>query len=399
MTQLKKLIQSLTTVLVRYHDIQGVNIQVSGTDPKTPHSEYGKKAAELLGKENPDTVLENLNNEFMDKYPERRELLKYLKNIIISLHKLSIKTETSSDSELNKYSKMVVQLVTDLKVLLATKKSVKYTVALKLPDKAPESFALKGLYDDGYLAFGLCASGSLIQEEVLKLFAELTDKELEETIIGIFLEHNNALLAAKYRTTPSDLSTVMAENYKAIQLQIKTTEEIQHQLKLSEEQNAKLRQQVDGYLSAQAEDLVHTEKLESQLNEAQSANLALQERIKQLEQDQADLKTQLSQKDIPIAPFSFLPTSTLPGLLNKGASANLLQSGRIAAPQPFTFNATPLGKDTSAQSRFTFFKGLPTPNAGAPAGTGLVLNWAAPPKAQLEANPSPANGLGLGGSS
>lgn len=230
---LEELINSLGTVLIRYHDFQkNVIVCVKESDQK---SAAFKKAAreyaiKLLQADGFEQEFGKLNIECTKDYKQRLDFLDFIKNELTILKKLLAQEIPFSASALDEYKQKIALLFIDLKQLLNVKKSASHQVQDRRLNGTPlTTIALNGFIDEGYSSYingPICFSGILIKEELLNRFnmlATTTDEEIIELAAGLCEEHQNALLAAKLIKIESQLSEVQATLEKT-QLKLKDTQ-------------------------------------------------------------------------------------------------------------------------------------------------------------------------------
>lgn len=388
MTRLEELYHSLATVLIRYHDIQRTNPLVKGLDPYAPNAQYHQKTASILKDKGFAAELDRLNFECKGQDKDRLESLTYIKDVVLYLHTLNQRTEPFSESELEKYELLIVQLLTDLKTLLTIDKSITYKATLARVDGSTLSIPLKGLLDSGYVANTLCASGKVIQQEVLSKFEELTeeltDEAMREFSADLCREHDESIRARKSRTDDlerrqaeqlakektAQLELVQGQN-RTLQEQVASLLEVQEGMKAKVEAGEQAQLDLISVRAAHAELQSQFESQERKQSESATTILSLQHQLEaaKLElrlSEGSKLPLQLSEGGKKDPSYSNLPSFLMPPTI---ASSLLSQEHRRitkGAALPFQFyGKSPNGTSSISPGFFAKSPGQPQATSSA----------------------------------
>ncbi|CAM4501809.1 MAG: hypothetical protein LEGION0403_FIIPPAGN_01839 [Legionella sp.] len=251
---LNDLITSLATILIRYHDSQGINVCIKETETNAVKKTAREYAMKLLQSEGSDQEFAKLNVECTKQYADykRIDLLTFIKDEIKILRELSLRTtpfleadDESTNSELDDYKNKITMLLTDFKGLLSTQKENVYEARIKrLNEPTPIKLGLHGMIDSKRVGniFGmlksspLCNSGDLVKVELLDRFnlTELsTASEIRIVAERICEGHQHALMAAQHKAIIDELKKQYGEEHNNLSGQLKTLEE-----KLKEKEDA-----------------------------------------------------------------------------------------------------------------------------------------------------------------
>ena len=204
MTRLEDLLHSLSTVLLRYHDTQGVNVLVTESNPVLLLKKTRDRASLIL--KDPDVpfdkCLKDLIKECTNGYPGRKPFLSYILNEIIYLKAMLDKKNSFSPKEFDEYKKQMAKMLVDFRQLLITLKNKTYNVTYSAIRSEEDSdsevtISLSGLVNTAYMGNPLCNSGTLLTEEVLhrlNMTASYSDEAITALADNICTEHQNALL-------------------------------------------------------------------------------------------------------------------------------------------------------------------------------------------------------------
>ena len=196
MTRLEDLLNSLTTVLIRYHDAQGIKILITEADPILRQKKSRQEAIRILKNTEPkfDERLTKLNEECTGKYTERAPFLHYILNEITYLKSMSERKNSFTPEGLEDYKNQLAQMLIDFKNLLLTVKGSNYKVTYSTTN---QMISLSGLENNAYYGNKLCKSGDLLVEEIfnrLNISTTTSDEEIRELAADICITHQNALL-------------------------------------------------------------------------------------------------------------------------------------------------------------------------------------------------------------
>lgn len=204
MTRLEDLIYSLATVLVRYHDSQGLTVNLIDEPNESLKTLKSRKLAISIVTSDSlkfEDKLKELISNCTIKYPDRQHFLTYILNELIVLKEFHDSNTVMDHNSLLQYKSLVFQMINQFKQLLLIKKNE--TTAIKysaLPGNNGADITLNGLINTAYVGSYFCNSGILLLTEVLNRL-NLSDKslveELECAAQDIITEHQNALLAKK----------------------------------------------------------------------------------------------------------------------------------------------------------------------------------------------------------
>ncbi len=176
MTRLEDLIYSLATVIVAYHDSQGIKKLITEKDKTIRLEKTRAKAIEIINTKSPtfEEYLKYLIKECTDDYPLRKPFLHYILNQLMFLSALQSKTNSFSPTLLVACKEEMASLLKDFKRLLTTGKSgtleVRYCVLPTEETKTSSNklITLSGLENDAYYGNKFCNSGDLLHDEVLQ---------------------------------------------------------------------------------------------------------------------------------------------------------------------------------------------------------------------------------------
>lgn len=214
MTRLEDLIYSLATVLVRYHDSQGLTDSLVNEQDELLKAQKSRTlATSIINSDEPtfEAKLRELITKCTIKYPDRQHFLTYLLNELIVLKSIHSRTDVVQKEELPQYEALLFQILQQFKQLLTIKKNA--TTAIKystLPGSASGAadITLNGLINTAYVGSHFCNSGNLLLEEVLNRL-NLTDKssneEIQSAAQDMVSEYQNKLIADTAARAQQDL--------------------------------------------------------------------------------------------------------------------------------------------------------------------------------------------------
>lgn len=187
---LSSVLNSLVTVIIRYHDSQHVaKPMVASRKPEDFH----KKADELL--KEPTSLISTLEDCINQcttalNYTNRNGLLLFLLSQVNYLNDIVNREKSFDENELKAIYERLSQLVIDARQLLNTYKGTPCTVR----NSNGDWLKLDGLH----ATYSYCNSGLILQEELLQrlyLNPQSKDEEIRQTCQGLCDNFNNSLLA------------------------------------------------------------------------------------------------------------------------------------------------------------------------------------------------------------
>ena len=215
MTQLDVFLDSLMTLLIRYHDSQlKITKIIHDKDPQVARKNTRFYASNVLKEDNMHAFASELIKQSTSGYTGRSPFLSFILFEITFLKSLRDKKEPLEPQQLDEYKALITQLFIDFKKLLMTTKNktceVQYSrLANEEVMNYERKIQLSGLKNATYVGNVFCNSGCLLNDEVLERFnISLTssDNELQAIADSICEEFQNTLLIPKLQT-----------NYLAIQ--------------------------------------------------------------------------------------------------------------------------------------------------------------------------------------
>lgn len=237
MARLEDILNSLTTILIRYHDAQGIKIIITESDPILRQKKSREEAIRILQNTEPtfDKHLELLNQECTGKYPDRAPFLHYILNEVIYLKSLVERKHSFTPESLEDCKNQLAQMLIDFKYLLLTVKGSNYKVKYSTIRKNDEELSAKmislsGLENNAYYGSKLCKSGDLLVEEIfnrLNISTTTSDEEIKELAADICTTHQNALLVPELLADKIQLT----ENAIVQQAQIESLKLSERELK------------------------------------------------------------------------------------------------------------------------------------------------------------------------
>lgn len=239
MTRLEDLLYSLTTVIIRYHDIQtNAKKLIAEDDEKLVRKKSRSLAKTIINDKSTDykTRLDTLIKECTAVQTSRKPLLSYILNEIVLLTSFLEHKESLELPKFEVFKKQVTQLVLDIKTLLSIAKDT--TAKITHHNSAEDSdklIQLEGLIDVGYYKGGsLCNSGLFLKEEVLERFnleVSSTSDDIKEFTYQLCEEHQNTLLVPELIFQNDQLKDLNSEHQHAKDLQATSHSEVQKELK------------------------------------------------------------------------------------------------------------------------------------------------------------------------
>lgn len=309
MTKLEDLINSLASIIVRYHDTQkDVTKLIVESDQTLLRKKSRRYAIDIM--QNTEVKFDQRLGRLIDactkKYPDRKPFLTFiLKETIFLKEQLDRKVPFTSE-ELEKLKQQISQLFIDSRQLLKIYKNTSYKVTYSsLDDKTLAYDDLNGLINDAYYGNHFCNSGDILLDEVLGRFhitIDYTDDEIKEIAAALCLEHQNALLVAELKNQKFELESQQStlvlqkselENQKStLELQVSQLESdksILSRQKLElEEQQSTLRLQISELENEKSTLMDKNTELEEQKSTSEL-------QISQLEDDKSILTHQKSE--------------------------------------------------------------------------------------------------------
>lgn len=220
MTKLEDLINSLATVIVRYHDTQrGVTPLVVELDPILLKKRSRIYASDIIKMDVKfDEKLTSIIIACTKGYPERKHFLTFLLNEITFLKTQRNRKESFTPEQLEKFQQQVNQFLIDCKQLLKTLKDKVYKVTYSsIEIEGRSRVDLNGLinnaYLNAYLGNHFCNSGLILRDEVLGRFnltEDSSDEEISEHASSLCMEHQNALLVSELKAQKLELKSQKA---------------------------------------------------------------------------------------------------------------------------------------------------------------------------------------------
>lgn len=245
MTQLDDLLNSLVTLLIRYHDSQPkIKKIISDTDHQQSRKKSRVYAINVLREDdiNFKSFVTNLIKQSTSGYTGRSPFLSFILYEITFLKTLQSIKEPLDSQQLEEYKALITQLFIDFKKLLMTTKNktceVQYSrFSNEVVMNYERKMELSGLKKDTYIGNIFCNSGCLLNEEVLERFNILinsTDEELQLIAQNICEEYQNTLLIPELQTNFSAIKKHCNEqktNIDSLTVQLQQTQSINKELK------------------------------------------------------------------------------------------------------------------------------------------------------------------------
>ncbi|WP_115710198.1 M protein [Legionella sainthelensi] len=295
MTKLEDLINSLASVIVRYHDTQkDVTKLIIESDQTLLRKKSRSYAIDIMQNMELkfDQRLARLIDACTKKYPDRKPFLTFiLKETIFLKEQLDRKVPFTSE-ELEKLKQQISQLFIDSRQLLKIYKNTSYKITYSsLDDKAITYDDLNGLINDAYYGNHFCNSGDILLDEVLGRFhitIDYTDEEIKEIAAALCIEHQNALLVSELKNQKFELESEQSN----LVLQKSELEEQKSTLELQISQ----LESDKSMLSRQKLELEeHNSTLELQMSELKDEKSTLTHEKTELEEQKSALELQMSQ--------------------------------------------------------------------------------------------------------
>ncbi|CAM3055024.1 hypothetical protein [Legionella worsleiensis] len=297
MTRCEELLYSLVAVMIRYHDKQpGVTLKITERDEVLLRKKTHCLAKEIMSNTEIDfkTQLQDLIEQSTKHHDDRKPFLNYLVNEIIFLKSIVDKNSSFSSGQFAAYTTQVIELVTDLKHLLANSKGTKSPIRYHNTDLSPGSTVfLDGLVDNHYYSRGqLCNSGLILKEEILDRFnltLHAPQAELDEFAMQLCQEHQNILLIPEFtaQLTYNSIPHSAFDNEEIYQLQ--------EQFRAQEEEQKKLHSTI-------AKQLLTLYQLHEQLNISTVTETRLKETVKRQEETIEHLTQKISDLESLLLP-------------------------------------------------------------------------------------------------
>ncbi|CAM3054986.1 hypothetical protein [Legionella worsleiensis] len=267
MTKIEKLMYSLATVIIRYHDSLASKKLITARDIAETRPKSRQYATELIRRSGFIQNLENIIKNCTIGYEARRPFLEYLLNEIVLIHSYLNKTTSFTPEELDKYTLQIFTLLVDIKGCLNTPKGSIYVVTKHQSDLGPqELISLPGCINDAYVGNYFCNSGIFLKKEVLKTL-EITHKDSDDKIWelakDICLEHQDTILVSEMKITNSILEQDNREQKQIVESLTQQLAELQAN---SSQLASLLREKEDsityltGLMEQQAQQLLEQQK-------------------------------------------------------------------------------------------------------------------------------------------
>lgn len=289
MTRLEELLISFSTIVLRYHDAQGINTVIKETDPILLLIKSRERAALILqNKDGPfEKKLDDLTKECTARHSDRRTFLLYVVNEITYLKNMFDRKNSLSPTKLAEFKQQMAQMFIDLRQLLKTPSDGSYTVKYSVICSEDESMPVKGisvgsLMNNAHFGNLLRKSGSLLTEEVFNRFnitTTSTDKELAALAGNICTEFQNTLLAPELQ------------------------EEVSKLIALTERQKTTIESQAPALIEAEKKSREQTASIElltTKLAEADNRSSEQAANIKSLTTKLAEADTRISEQAVSI---------------------------------------------------------------------------------------------------
>lgn len=297
MTKLEDLAISLTTILILYHDHQGINklINETGTEQLRAARNHAQKI--LKQADYQDRLNEIITECTATGYGDRKPFLDFLLYEISFLSQLTKQEKPFSPEKLKRYQLEIVNLLTDLSNLLRIVKKGPnsfYNVTYSSLDRNqanPLKLPLAGLISDSMFSSSLCYSGVLVTNVLFDHFklsqdpSSVVNTQFAETLC---VEHQNGLLVYELEQ--------QLEQHKALNTQQQNT--------LNACQ-AKIQQQE-----------ARIKELESLVESKTAQNSSLDQRVKDLSRSTAKPSPYIGGMFSPMTPF-YARTIALTGNADK----------------------------------------------------------------------------------
>lgn len=199
MIQLVDLIYTLTSVIVRYHDLHVPEKLITESDSTALQKKALEYGAVIINDDatNYKDRLFELIQRCTGTYKDRAPLLAYFLHEIEFIKNAVERRNAFTPQELDQFKIEVAQLLLDLKQLLLHLKSSTYEVSYsKSPPKTEKKISLMGLLNTGYLGKVYCDSGALLLDVLFRFRIDPTtpDEKIRGIAEGLCMELQNSLL-------------------------------------------------------------------------------------------------------------------------------------------------------------------------------------------------------------
>lgn len=244
MTELTKLINSLITVIIRYHDAQLfiTKLVTVNKDQSQKQSEYAY-AHELFAdkKINLKTHLEHIIDSCKD---DRKPLMHYLLHEIMYLKALSEIDYQIAPETMERCKRQVIQMLNNCQTLLKLPQGKTSDVVYsRTPGEREIKISLAGLINESYFGGSLCNSGIFLKEELDKFFL-LPSTTAEEIVNDILVQHQSPPIINAKQTEIEKLKAELAEQKRVLELQAEEKAKIELELKSRDKHIGELRSQI-----------------------------------------------------------------------------------------------------------------------------------------------------------
>ena len=199
MIQLVDLIHTLTSVIVRYHDLHVPEKLITESDSAALQKKALEYSATIIndGTTGYKDRLFELIQKCTGTYKDRAPLLAYFLHEIEFLKNAVERRNAFTPQEFDQFKTEIAQLLLDFKQLLLHLKSSAYEVSYsKSPPQTEKKISLMGLLNTGYLGKIYCDSGALLLEVLFRFRIDPTtpDEKIRDIADGLCMELQNSLL-------------------------------------------------------------------------------------------------------------------------------------------------------------------------------------------------------------
>ncbi|QBR84009.1 hypothetical protein E3983_06370 [Legionella israelensis] len=290
---LSTVLNSLVTVIIRYHDSQRVKPLVLSRKSEDFH----EKANELL-KEPTDSLVGLLTNYINQcttdiNYPERKDFLMFILYQVEYLNNVLTSEESFDTKKLKDTHEHLSQLLIDARQLLNTSKGTSYTVSW-----GHNKTLLDGLYG----TYSFCNSGTILKEELLKrLHLRITsdDEEIKQTSQSLCNDFNN-MLAAKEKNV---LEKKLKESEDKNQQLTLENEKLEEEKSQSEKRMEVIEKELKETKDKNQQLTLEKENLEESISSQKSESRRLSHENQQLRQENTRLKNDAPKNTSSINPL------------------------------------------------------------------------------------------------
>ncbi|MDI1352889.1 MAG: hypothetical protein PSV35_09035 [bacterium] len=224
MIRIEDLLQSLVTVLIRYHDSQSKVIKmIDESDELLVIKKTREYSAQIFEDVHFTSHLNSLILVCTKDYPNRSPLLFYLLDRINFLKTILDRKTSFTPIELNSINKQASQMLIDLQQLFLIKKNEIHP-ASNFKDwnsnKPVSTTSLSGFINTAFFGAVYCLSGDIINTEVLFRLGMMPSSPTEEIIAitkALCDAHQNRLLVFELQTQIECLQTQVKDHQETFQ--------------------------------------------------------------------------------------------------------------------------------------------------------------------------------------